>query len=323
MKKFLLIVSVLLLLVLAGCTLPAPSNGPSPAQGSPTAEGNQPSSGDGAQPSAPTATTAAGAGTGSDKPIPSPTSPPASTSTLAAPTATSQQPEVAATATSAPATQAPTKTTFPVKAFDPASVYGKPSYENKMEYANFSEWARPETNTLPDDQNIRLVFKDGKLYVTGKILEFSTWWFSYHSLNDFYAEMTFDSETCAGSDAYGMIIRGPEHKAGVSYGYIISFNCEGKLWVYRLDGVDPWDAKELVNETKDDHINAGSNRQNVIGVRADGDTLTIVANGYEIAQVKDNKYTKGRIGVFVRAANTYNYTYRLTNFAYWKLNEEK
>ena len=323
MKKFLLIITILVVLVLAGCTLPAPSNGPSPAGGSPTATGNPPASGDDSQKPAPTALPAGGESTGGDKPAPSPTAPPASTSTQPAPTATSQSVAAAATATTAPATQLPTKTTFPAKAFDPASVYGKPQYENKMEYANFSEWARPETSTLPDDQNIRLVFKDGKLYVTGKILEFSTWWFSYHSLNDFYAEMTFDSETCSGGDAYGMIVRGPEHKAGVSYGYVVSFTCDGHLWVYRLNGVDPWDAKELINETKDDHINAGSNKQNVMGVRADGNTLTIVANGYEIAQVKDDAFAKGRIGVFVRPANTANYTYRLTKFVYWELNKEK
>ena len=322
MKKFFLIITILVMLVLAGCTLPAPSSGPSPSGDSPTATNNQPAS-DGAQPSAPTATSAGGAATGGDKPVPSPTSPPASTSTQPAPTATSQSPAVAATATAVPATQVATKTTFPVKAFDPASVYGKPQYENKMEYANFSEWASPETNTMPDNENIRLVFKDGKLYVTGKKLEFSTWWFSYHSLKDFYTEMTFDSGTCSGGDAYGMIVRGPEHKAGVSYGYVVSFTCDGHLWVFRLNGVDPWDAKELVNETKNDHINTGSNRQNVIGVRADGSTLTIVANGYEIAQVKDEEFTKGRIGVFVRPSNTANYTYRLTKFVYWVLNQEK
>ena len=214
MKRFISMTVILLVLVLAGCTLPAPSNGPSPADTSPTATQAQPVSGDESQPVASTATPSGGATTSEDKPGPSPTSLPAATNTQPAPTATSQVVSAAATATSAPAAQEPTKTSFPVKAFDPASTYGDPTYENEMVYASFNEWARPETNTLPDDANIRLVFKDGKLYVTGKKLEFSTWWFSYHSLNNFYAEMTFDTETCSGSDTYGMIVRGPEHLAG-------------------------------------------------------------------------------------------------------------
>jgi hypothetical protein len=325
LKKFSLIILVLFLL--AGCTLPAPSVGPESESGSPTATLDQPA-GDEPQPSALTSTPAGDQEAEADKPGPSPTSPPAATSTEPLPTATSAEAgggvEVAAaTATTVQATAVPSKTPFPVSAFDPRSAYGNPKYENKMVVANFNEWAPPETGTLPDNTNIRLEFKDGKLYVTGKQLLFSTWWFSYHSQEDSYVEMTFDTETCSGSDAYGMILRGPEHKAGVSYGYVISFTCDGRLWVFRLDGTNPWATQELVDETRSDYINAGSDKLNVIGVRADGDTLTIVANGYQIAQVKDNKYSKGRIGVFVRPANTNNYTYRLTNFAYWELDTDE
>jgi len=50
------------------------------------------------------------------------------------------------------------------------------------------------------------------------------------------------------------------------------------------------------------------------------ETLTIYGNGYQLAQVKDNKYSQGRLGVFVRAVNTSNYTFRLTRLAYWILN---
>jgi hypothetical protein len=73
------------------------------------------------------------------------------------------------------------------------------------------------------------------------------------------------------------------------------------------------------HRTLSDIINAGSNKQNVMAVRAVGDKLTIYANGYQIAQVTDKEYTQGRIGVYVRASDTANYTYRMTKLVYWNL----
>jgi hypothetical protein len=192
-----------------------------------------------------------------------------------------------------------------------------------MEFPNFQEWAQAEQDTLPDNRDIRLQFKDGQLYVTGKRPGFSTWWFSYHSLSDAFIEMTFNSEDCSDEDAYGIIFRGPPHLAGQSYGYVVSFTCDEKLWVYRLDGVDPWDAETLIDEEEHDAIDAGSDARNVLGVRAEGDQFVIYANGSQIAEVEDDHFEKGRVGVFVRAANFGGYTYRVTNFAYWTLGEDE
>jgi hypothetical protein len=230
-----------------------------------------------------------------------------------APQSAASQPT--ATQAAPTATIAPT----PITAFDPYSVYGKPKYQNKMQFANLREWAQPEEDTLPNNSDIRLQFKDGQLYVTGKRLDFSTWWFSYHTLGDVYIEMTFNSENCSGEDAYGIIFRGPPHLAGESYGYVVSFSCNGKLWVYRLDGIDPWEAEVLIDETETSAINSGPDEQNVLGVRAVGDHFTIFANGDQVAEVEDDHFSQGRLGVFVRAARPKAYTYRVTNFAYWDL----
>ena len=212
-----------------------------------------------------------------------------------------------------------TTTPTPITGFDPYSAYGKPKYQNRMQFANMAEWVQAETKTLPDNGDIRLQFKDGQLYVTGNRPDFSTWWFSYHSLGDAYIEMTFDNENCSGEDAYGIIFRGPQHLAGISYGYVASFTCNGKLWVFRLDGINPWEAATLIDEEKNSAINNGPNRQNVLGVRAVGSQLVIFANGDQVATGEDDHFRQGRLGVFVRAAGTGAYTYRVTNFAYWIL----
>jgi hypothetical protein len=265
-----------------------------------------------------------------------PTALPAATNTAPPPTAA---PQVAAapTATPVPATQAPqaaavqptatqpapTATATPAITFDPYTALGKPKYQNKMEFPNLWEWKSPEEDELPNNNRIRLRFEDGELYVTGKRTGFSTWWFSGHTLSDAFIEMTFDTLDCSGEDAYGIIFRGPKHQAGESYGYVVSFTCNGKLWAYRLDGADPFEAETLIEEEDTSAINSGPDEENVIGIRAEGDTFVIFANGTQVAEVEDDEFEKGRVGVFVRASRPNAYTYKVTNFAYWILGEDE
>ena len=145
--------------------------------------------------------------------------------------------------------------------------------------------------------------------------------FSWPTLTNFYQEMRVETGVCSGKDAYGLIVRGPAHGAGVSYGYIITFTCDGGYAVARLDSADPYTAVDLVAWTKSGAIKAGSNQTNVIGVKAEGLKLTIFANGFQVAEVTDATYPVGRYGVFVRAAGTASYTYRPVQIAYWDLSE--
>jgi hypothetical protein len=172
---------------------------------------------------------------------------------------------------------------------------------------------------LPNTTYLKITVTDGKFYVTGKVPGFSTWYFTWHELSDFYLQSTFDSGSCSGKDAYGLIIRGPEHQAGVSYGYVAAFSCDGSLHVFRLDGANPYTTVELVSWTPSSYIIAGTNKQNIMGIKAIGSTLTIYANGYQIAQVTDSKFTFGRYGVFVSPEFTANYTYRVVQMSYWDL----
>jgi len=239
------------------------------------------------------------------------------------------------TATSIPPTQAPqaaavqptatqpqpTATAVPEITFDPYTDLGDPTYENPMEFPNLWEWKSPEEDELPNNNRIRLRFDDGELHVTGKRSGFSTWWFSGHTLSDAFVEMTFDTLDCSGEDAYGIILRGPKHLAGESFGYVVSFTCDGRLWVFRLDSGKPFDIESL-EENDIDAIDTGADEENVIGVRAEGDEFVIYANGVQVAEFEDDEFEKGRVGVFVRAAGGGAYTYKVTNFAFWDLDEE-
>ncbi len=321
MKRIASVLSILILLTLAACNLQAPGGE------APTATVSE------------TDTLDTAVAVLTDTPIS--TSLPSFTDTAQPPTEVlaTAAPTIAAPATETPlpatqslqsadsqptATQpAPTATATPAITFDPSTTYGEPTYENPMKFANYWEWAQAGTDILPNNRNIRLQFKDGDLYVTGKRINFSTWWFSSHYLGDAYVEMTFDTEDCSGEDAYGMIFRGSPHQAGVSYGYVVSFTCNGKLSVFRLDDATPWDVEDLIDVKKNSAINTGPNIENVIGVRAEGDQFAIFANGIQVAEVEDDHFEKGRVGVFVRAARPYRYTYRVKNLAYWTLGEEE
>jgi hypothetical protein len=204
--------------------------------------------------------------------------------------------------------------------FDPVAQYGRPDFEDPMTGSSISDW-EDEDGDLPDTLYIRLALTDARFYVTGKLAGFSTWYFTWRELSDFYLQATMDSGTCSGQDAYGLIVRGPAHMAGVSYGYVVAFTCDGKVWVFRLDDADPFTIHDLVSLTPSTHINSGPNQRNLIGIQAVGDTLTIYANGHQVAQVVDDHYDFGRIGVFVSPQWTPFYTYRVVNYSLWDLGE--
>ena len=174
MKRIPLLLAVLFVLVLGACRLPAPSGiQPTPTLASQNPSGQQPGAG------AATTTATSEAAAPAEKPIPSPTStqPLAVTSTSQAPASTPVQP----TATAVPPTATPQATKAPtntpkatVVAFDPTKAYGTPTYKNEFTGGSLTEWASPETGSLPNDDFIKLQFKDSKLYVTGKQRDFST-----------------------------------------------------------------------------------------------------------------------------------------------------
>lgn len=204
--------------------------------------------------------------------------------------------------------------------FDPVAQYGRPDFEDPMTGSSISDW-EDEDGDLPDTLYIRLALTDARFYVTGKLAGFSTWYFTWRELSDFYLQATMDSGTCSGQDAYGLIVRGPAHMAGVSYGYVVAFTCDGKVWVFRLDDADPFTIHDLVSLTPSTHINSGPNQRNLIGIQAIGDQLTIFANGHQVAQVTDTRYDFGRFGVFVSPQWTPFYTYRVVNLSYWDLSD--
>lgn len=219
-----------------------------------------------------------------------------------------------------PLVTGPTPNVTPVAGtFDPIVTYGKPTFDDSMNGDNIEDWENPVTGLLPDTNLVKIVETNAKFYLTGKVEAFSTWYFTWRELSDFYLQATFNSGSCSGKDAYGLIIRGPEHLAGTAFGYVVAFSCDGSLWVFRVDSINPYKAVDLVSWTSSPYILTGTNKENVMGIKAVGSTLTIFANGHQIAQVTDSKYKSGRYGLFVSPELTANYTYQVVHMSYWDL----
>jgi hypothetical protein len=237
------------------------------------------------------------------------------------PTETEEQPE----ATTAPTLEPLEKTPKPEtptpsgSEFDHYELYGDPTMVDPMNSSNVGNWQ--SGGVLPDSEYLRISLDKDQIYVTGKKPGFSTWFFSWPTLKDFYLELDVNSEDCSGKDEYGLIVRGPAHGAGVSYGYIIAFSCDGHFRVTRLDSADPFTTVDLVAQRMSDHIQTGSDKNNLIGVQAVGKKLTVFANGYQIAEVNDSTFLKGRYGLFVQAVDTPFYTYRPEQLAHWDLTD--
>jgi len=59
--------------------------------------------------------------------------------------------------------------------------------------------------------------------------------------------------------------------------------------------------------------------QTVVVPLVERNPIGVYANGYQIAEIFDSKYTFGRYGVFVSPETTVNYTYRVVQMSYWDL----
>lgn len=240
--------------------------------------------------------------------------------TVEPPTATVESPGEVTLVPKDQPTGTPTLTATPQgEAFDPTETYGLPTFLDPMNTSSYGNWK--SDGKLPDTELIQVSLENDSMFVTGKKPGFSTWYFSWPTLTDFYIQMEVKTGDCSGKDEYGLIVRGPAHGAGVSYGYIAAFTCDGYYRLTRLNSADPYSVTDLVSSAKSASINIGADQKNVIAVRATGNKLSIFANGHQLAEIKDASFSKGRYGVFVQAVDTINYTYHPVQIAYWDLTE--
>ena len=320
MNKKIIAICIVSVLVLAGCTMPAPApetpvvpeNTPitipsnTPAEVQFTVVATEPA---GVEETAPPVEP--------EQQLPTPTddmSPPPTMDVQQDPTATMDLPTPTATvATNTPIfTPTPTQITF-----NPEEAFGTWQFEEK--FLGDHNWT-DSSGDLPDTDNIRLEIVDNVMRVMGKYAQFDTWWFTWSQLSDFYLQMQVQVTTCSGKDAYGFIFHGPP-TGKPAHGYVVAFSCDGHYMIRRIDSANPWSATDLLIWEPSEYIAKGPDAVNTLGVHVVGNSIAVYANGEKLTEVYDDSYSSGRFGLWVNAWDTPAFTYRVWNIKYWDLSQ--
>ncbi|MHC1740661.1 MAG: hypothetical protein AB9897_06070 [Anaerolineaceae bacterium] len=242
---------------------------------------------------------------------------PALTATVVVATATTM-PTATVAVTEAPAATAIPSTAEPsatatVPASDPALTLGNPTSADSMD--NASKWTWP----TGEDSFLKVAFNNGSMQMTG-LTNYAGWRLPLinQQVNS-YIELTANSGTCKGKDSYGIIFRVPVFK-DPTQGYLFEVTCDGYYRLWKWDGKASTNglATTLVAWKQSSLINAGANQSNRLGVKVKDKTFTLYMNGVELASATDSAFGAGFFGVFVRSAETANYTVNFDSMRYWE-----
>ena len=172
---------------------------------------------------------------------------------------------------------------------------------------------------LGADENVKFEIKDGNLVLTALTTSGDQWRVAQiHGLQNFYLEARFKTGTnCSGKDSYGLLVRAPDTNDNVvNSGYVFGVSCDGNFRYYRMDDGD---YVGLQNWIPSANIHSGPNQTNVIGVKADEDSLALFINGLQVAEFRDATYSEGIFGLLVRSVATENFQVSVEQVAYWEL----
>lgn len=156
-----------------------------------------------------------------------------------------------------------------------------------------------------DDEFQNTAIQDGALVLTLKQPEHFTLAYNNTQLiGDFYASVTGQASACAERDRYGLLFRVQD---AVNY-YQFQVDCEGR---YRLVAVVEGELKVLRDWSASDAVRSGS-EANTLGVRAQGNSLEVFANGQSLIEVSDATFIDGGFGLYAgsgSASETYAVTF--------------
>ena len=170
---------------------------------------------------------------------------------------------------------------------------------------------------LVDTPDTQFSVKDGQLimeaYNPGKAEEWGL--ATVPEIKNFYLEATFKTgDACSVKDRYGVLVRAPDPNKG----YVFGFSCDGRFRLYKWDGTNYTALQEWKPSTA---IVSGPNQTNHLGIQADGSNLKLYANGKLLGEYTDATFSKGRIGLFIGAGETEDFTVFVKDIAYWLLGE--
>lgn len=171
------------------------------------------------------------------------------------------------------------------------------------------------TSPYQDDAIIIKVENGAMVFKSLAIKSGKRWRLTSRNPQNLYLEGTFKTESCSGTDQYGLVFRAPTYSDGI--GYYFGVTCNGQYYFLRWDNAG---STTLVSSTPEAGILTGSNQVNRLGVMATGDTFRLYINGYLVKELSDNGLPdKGYIGAFASAFENPNFTVLLEEISLWTL----
>ncbi len=188
---------------------------------------------------------------------------------------------------------------------DPRQELGKPDWQDR--FATKKNW------TLYNDEHVSREIKRNSLHMTALLADkWDSWMISVPVLRDYYLEAIALPGECSGLDRYGLFSRAPDPNQG----YLFGFSCDGKYSLRKWDGEQ---FTTLVDWTPSSAILPGPDQTNRLGFKAQGDQISLFANGILLTEIVDDSYDHGAFGLFVGAVTTPGFTVSFSEVAYWEL----
>ncbi|MGE5223306.1 MAG: NBR1-Ig-like domain-containing protein [Omnitrophica WOR_2 bacterium] len=190
------------------------------------------------------------------------------------------------------------------------SDLGAPTWEDK--FGSDTGWGLGSYN----DADFEI--DKGELVMTALKPDGDLWRVSSQpALSNFFLEAHFKTgKECSGKDSYGVVVRTTDQGDDVfDTAYVFGFSCDGNYRFYRMDNGT---YAPLITWTPADNINKGPDKGNTMGILVQGSTFKLYANGKLLNEVTDDTHDKGKIGLFVRSANTTGFITYVTDIAYWE-----
>ena len=238
--------------------------------------------------------------------VPSVSQTAAVTSPVIATTAATLTPTIENTTTP---TVTPTATQAPD---DPAVSLGSPAWQDTFESGK--SWGLGSSGY--SDDYTKITVENGSMVLTSYSTQgWLSWRLNSQKPQNFYLEGTFSTESCTGSDQYGLIYRAPDYSSG--YGYYLGATCDGRISIRRWDSSG---TTAVFDWKTEDSYHGGTNHTNRLGILVDDSTMTIYLNGAKAEEISDSGISAaGHLGVFIAGQEASGFTVKLDEIAYWNL----
>jgi hypothetical protein len=163
------------------------------------------------------------------------------------------------------------------------------------------------------DEHVSFDPEDNGILMTAyKTDSWHGWSLSGITQKDAYVEMTAKPGSCSGKDRYGLVLRSPDPTQAYFYG----FSCDGRYSLRKWDGSE---FTIIVDWASSSSILSGAEQINRLGVKMVGSHFTFYANGNQIGEADDSSFKEGKLGIFIAASATENFSVLVDEVDYWIL----